>query len=451
MVLNEDKNISDKPKTFVRIAVRHSKKFNGGFIQMKKRILALSLAAAMLVGAMASCSAKEEVVSSEAVVARDISLVLWGSEQDQDFLKEVSAEWATKYAAEHEDVKSVAVDVQIKGEDAATTDALNDITAAADVFGIANNQLSALNASNAIYKMPDSIVEQIKAVVGDSALGTTLFDGGYYGFPYAPNTANILFYNKSVYTEDEVKTLEGMLAKENVAPIIAPLTSAWDSMTWFASAGCTHFAGGDKTDITLNSDEAVKMIVWLKEQIDAKKIVNVGSNTDAAAMLKDGSASALFYQDWSKDNFKDALGDNFGVVELPSLNGSHMKCFGGSKLLVLNANTKEPEAALDLAQYITNEDNQLKRFEMVGQCPTAPALATNEKIAADPVVAADVAQGAYTINNDPLNDNAISGYWNLEAAVMTDLVAGNLADEAAIKGALDKLVADLKANIESAQ
>ena len=46
---------------------------------MKKRILALSLAAAMLVGAMASCNAKEEVVSSQAVEARDISLTLWGS------------------------------------------------------------------------------------------------------------------------------------------------------------------------------------------------------------------------------------------------------------------------------------------------------------------------------------------------------------------------------------
>ena len=417
---------------------------------MKKRILALSLAAAMLVGAMASCNAKEEVVSS-AVEARDISLVLWGSENDQDFLKEVSAEWATKYAAEHEDVKSATVEVQIKGEDVATTDALNDIAAAADVFGIGSDQLAPLTAANAIYKMPDSIVEQIKAVVGDSALSATSFNGGYYGFPYAPNTANILFYNKSVYTEDDIKSLEGMLAKEGAAPVIANITSAWDSMTWFASAGCQLFTGGDKTINTLNSDEAVKMLVWLKEQMDAKKIVHVGSNTDAAAMLKDGTASALLYQDWAKGDFQDALGDNYAVAELPSLNGSHMKCFGGGKLLVLNANTKEPEAALDLAQYIISEESQLKRFEMVGQCPTAPALATNEKIAADPVVAADVAQGAYTLIGSPYNADAYANYWNLENAVMTDFNNGNLADEAAIKEALDKLVADMTDSLSKAQ
>jgi len=408
---------------------------------MKKRILALSLAAAMLVGAMASCNAKEEVVSSQAVEARDISLTLWGSEQDQDFLKEVSAEWATKYAAEHDDVKSVEVKVDIKGEDVATTDALNDITAAADVFGVGNNQLAQLTASNAIYKMPDSVVEQIKAVVGDAALSSTFCDGGYYGFPYAPNTANILFYNKSVFTADDVKTIEGMLEKEGAGPILANISSSWDSMTWFASSGCELFTGGDKTVNTLNSDAAVKTLAWLAQQIADKKIVYTDGNTSAAAALKDGSASALLFQDWAKGDFQDALGDNFGVAELPTLNGEHMKCFGGSKLLVLNANTKEPEAALDLAQYIISEDSQLKRFEKVGQCPTAPALATNEKIAADPVVAADVAQGAYTIINQPLTDP--SDYWTLEAAVMTDLRDGKLATEEDIKKALDTLVASM--------
>ena len=408
---------------------------------MKKRILALSLAAAMLVGAMASCNATAEVVSSQAVEARDISLTLWGSEKDQDFLKAVSAEWAEKYAADHEDVKSVEVKVDIKGEDVATNDALNDITAAADVFGIGNDQLAQLTASNAIYKMPDSVVSDIKAVVGDAALASTLCDGSYYGFPYAPNTANILFYNTSVYTADDVKTLEGMLEKEGAGPILANISSAWDSMTWFASSGCELFTGGDKTVNTLNSDAAVKTLAWLAQQIADKKIVYTDGNTSAAAALKDGSASALLFQDWAKGDFQDALGENFGVAELPTLNGEHMKCFGGSKLLVLNANTKEPEAALDLAQYIISEDSQLKRFEKVGQCPTAPALATNEKIAADPVVAADVAQGAYTIINQPLTDP--SDYWTLEAAVMTDLRDGKLATEEDIKKALDTLVASM--------
>ena len=59
---------------------------------MKKRILALSLAAAMVVGALASCTKTVEPAPSSAVEARDITLTLWGSEGDNAFLKEVPAE-----------------------------------------------------------------------------------------------------------------------------------------------------------------------------------------------------------------------------------------------------------------------------------------------------------------------------------------------------------------------
>ena len=226
---------------------------------MKKRILALSLAAAMLVGAMASCSAKEEVVSSQAVEARDISLVLWGSENDNAFLKETAAEWATAYAAEHEDVKSVTVDVQIKGEDVATTDALNDMSAAADVFGCANDQLAQLTASNAIYKMPESVVNDIKAVVGDSFLASTMCDGSYYGFPYAPNTAEILFYNKEFYTDEEAKSLNAMLEKDlgGVTNLAVDIDDqSWNSMTWFATAGAELYTGAFKSGIEKDYGQA---------------------------------------------------------------------------------------------------------------------------------------------------------------------------------------------------
>lgn len=422
---------------------------------MKKRILALSLAAAMVVGALASCTATAEPAGSNASVeARDITLTLWGSENDQAFLKEVSSAWATQYAADNADVNSVTVDVQIKGEDVAGNDALNDIEAAADIFGVANDQLAGLTAANAIYKMPDSVVSDIKAVVGDSFIASTMCNGDYYGFPYAPNTAEILFYNKELITEDEAKDLNALLEKDipGVTNLVADIDSSWNSMTWFATAGAQLYTGGDKSVNTLNDAKVTTMLQWLQTQIQAKKIVDAGSADDAAALLKDGKVAALFYGAWAKQNFSDALGDNYGVAELPSVTvdgvctGEHLKCFGGNKMLVLNATTKEPEAALSLAQYIISEDSQLKRFEMVQQTPTATALATNASIAADPAVAAEVAQGGYTITNDPLNNTAT--FWDLEKAVMTDLYSGKITSDG-IQAALDTLVENMQTNVEA--
>ncbi|MBQ4396765.1 MAG: extracellular solute-binding protein [Clostridia bacterium] len=419
---------------------------------MKRRILALSLAAAMVVGALASCTAKTEEVSS-VVETRDVKLTLWGSEQDQAFLKEVAAAWATQYAADNADVASATVDVQIKGEDVATTDALNDIEAAADVFGVANDQLAQLTAANAIYQMPDSVVSDIKAIVGDSFLGSTMCDGNYYGFPYAPNTAEILFYNKEFYTDDEAKNLNTMLEKDlgGVTNLAVDIDDqSWNSMTWFATAGAELYTGGDKTVNTMNKPEVTAMLTWLQQQIQAKKIVDIDSADNAAAMLKDKAVGAIFYGAWNKAAFQEALGDNYGVADLPSVtvdgacNNQHLVCFGGNKMLVLNATTKEPEAALSLAQAIISEENQLKRFQMVQQTPTAPALATNADIAADPGVAAEVAQGGYTLTNQPLNGTA--GYWDLEKAVVSDLYKGNItADQ--IQGKLDEMVAAMQANV----
>ena len=419
---------------------------------MKRRILALSLAAAMVVGALASCTTKTEEVSS-VVETRDVKLTLWGSEQDQAFLKEVSAAWATQYAADNADVASATVDVQIKGEDVATTDALNDIEAAADVFGVANDQLAQLTAANAIYQMPDSVVNNIKAIVGDSFLGSTMCDGNYYGFPYAPNTAEILFYNKEFYTDDEAKNLNTMLEKDlgGVTNLAVDIDDqSWNSMTWFATAGAELYTGGDKTVNTMNKPEVTAMLTWLQQQIQAKKIVDIDSADNAAAMLKDKAVGAIFYGAWNKAAFQEALGDNYGVADLPSVtvdgacNNQHLVCFGGNKMLVLNATTKEPEAALSLAQAIISEENQLKRFQMVQQTPTAPALATNADIAADPGVAAEVAQGGYTLTNQPLNGTA--GYWDLEKAVVSDLYKGNItADQ--IQGKLDEMVAAMQANV----
>ena len=419
---------------------------------MKRRILALSLAAAMVVGALASCTTKTEEVSS-VVETRDVKLTLWGSENDQAFLKEVAAAWATQYAADNADVASATVDVQIKGEDVATTDALNDIEAAADVFGVANDQLAQLTAANAIYQMPDSVVSDIKAIVGDSFLGSTMCDGNYYGFPYAPNTAEILFYNKEFYTDDEAKNLNTMLEKDlgGVTNLAVDIDDqSWNSMTWFATAGAELYTGGDKTVNTMNKPEVTAMLTWLQQQIQAKKIVDIDSADNAAAMLKDKAVGAIFYGAWNKAAFQEALGDNYGVADLPSVtvdgacNNQHLVCFGGNKMLVLNATTKEPEAALSLAQAIISEENQLKRFQMVQQTPTAPALATNADIAADPGVAAEVAQGGYTLTNQPLNGTA--GYWDLEKAVVSDLYKGNItADQ--IQGKLDEMVAAMQANV----
>lgn len=414
---------------------------------MKKRILALSLAAAMVIGALASCTKTAEPASSS-VEARDITLTLWGPEQDQEFLKTVAKEWGDKYAADNEDVKSVTVDVQIKGEDNAKTDALNDVEAAADVFGVASDQLSALSAANAIYKIPSAIADEIKSVIGDNTVfQSTYWDGDCYGFPYTDNTAAILYYNKSKLSEDDVKSLNTILEKAKVA---AEIGGGWHDMMWAATAGAEVYTKNDKSINTLNKPEVAKVLAWLATQVKDGKMVDATDADNSAAMIGDGQVDAAISGPWAASKFETALGDNYGVVALPTLTvedagltDKQMVCFGGSKMNVINANSKEPEAALSLAQAIMSEDNQIKRFQANKTAPASTSLLSNAEVGSDAKVAAEVAQTANSVVATPLLGT--SGYWGAYGGIVDEIANGTLSDVTEIQTKLETAVADMTA------
>jgi len=420
---------------------------------MKKRILALSLAAAMLVGAMASCSAKEEVVSStgDAAEARDISLTLWGSPEDQGFLKVITAEWGAKYAAENADVKSVTVDVQIMDEDKAPGNAMNDIAAAADVFGIPSNDFKALRDNNAIFPISEGVASQVKEIIGDTIVwNSTLWEGQCWGIPYTPNNASVLYYNKENLSEADVKSLNTIIEKGALG---FESSGGWHDMMWFATSGAELYTAQNKDVNTLNNDNNVKLLAWLGTQMKDGKIIRSDGADNLANAMKDGQLIAAIEGSWASKKFSTALGDKLGVAELPcmtvegtDIKDKHMICFGGSKMNVVNAQSKEPEAAMALAFYIGSEDSQVKRFLLAGKCPATLSLAeSNPDIAADPVVAADLKQGAYNLNCSPLVN--VSQYWGEVGGLVEAIKGGTVNGEEAIKEKLDTAVTNMQANV----
>ena len=93
----------------------------------------------------------------------------------------------------------------------------------------------------------------------------------------------------------------------------------------------------------------------------------------------------------------------------------------------MNANSKYPDAALSLAQYITNEHSQLTRYEMTGRVPTALSLASNNSVLSDPVTKAQIGQKEYTVMQNYYLGQA--GYWWHVGEFLTDLFGQRLSDE----------------------
>ena len=393
---------------------------------MKKKVLAAMLVAAMPATMFAGCGRKDHGASNDGTQAAnsgstsesaepvDVKLTVMGPSEDQDdaqgaWLKteceafnEEHPEWNIKYEY-----------VTCSESDAKDT-VLQDPASAADVYMFANDQIADLVDAGALTKLGGDVAEYVKSSNPEAMAATVTYNGDIYGVPYTPNTW-FMYYDKRVFSEDDVKSLDTMLEKGKVS---FPFDNGWYLASFYAANGCTIF--GDGTDASkgydFGGDNAVAVTKYIVDLFNNKNFVmdnNEGSL--GLAGLKDGSVNAYFNGNWNYDAVVKNLGEeNVGVAALPTINiggkDCQLKAFLGSKAIGVNPNCKNQEVAVKLAAFLGSEDAQLAHFKLRAQAPVNKYLATNEEIAADPVAAAMAKVSTDCSVAQPIID--MSGYWD---------------------------------------
>ena len=403
----------------------------------------------------------KEIVGKDAIkkaIARHIqrwiydpnatNLTLWCSENDYNLMNEASSEWAVNYKHDHPELGNFVVNIEVVGEDVTGNAVLNNPENAADVFGIPSDTTSYLANAGAIYAMPNAVVNQIKTTYGEATADLTSYNGSYYGFPYAANTALALYYDKSVFTEEDVKSLNAMLAKDGVqGKVIGNDSASFFSSTWFFTGGGELFTGSDMNVCTFDQESVAEVLEFVQNNTDK---IYTGNTSDAVQAISDGSLSAYMTGSWDAASMASAFGDNLGVAMLPkvTVNGTtyQMKCFGGIKYYAVNAETNQPEAALSLAQYLASPDVQLMKYNYylnMGQryLPTAISLVENETIAADPVVLAYLQQGEHIVVQEPVIP---SEWWGDAEALYRSIINKGVVGKNAIQAEIANHVANWK-------
>ena len=148
-----------------------------------KSILAAVTTGALLACGLSACGTGSDVTASD---EGTMTLVVWASQEDQlnedSWLQTMEQEFA-KLHPEYDITWNNQV---ISSADAATI-AKQDPTVAADVFMYASDQLGTLKEANAIARMSDDAVKQIKAQYqgSESMIQSVTGDDGYlYGAPF---------------------------------------------------------------------------------------------------------------------------------------------------------------------------------------------------------------------------------------------------------------------------
>ena len=415
---------------------------------MKKRNL-LVLAGALLIGsgALVGCGGGKTPASSEKPNSETpatsgnknaINLKVWCANEDDEFMKATIEKFK---AANPGTEYNFTVEPVSEGD--ALTAVQKDLSLTADVFHFAGDQLVTLQKNAALYQIPSSFVEGLGLSAG--CLGAGQIDGKQYGIPFTPNTY-FMYYDSSVYTEDDVKSVSNML-KVDVASKKAgykynaafDMGNSWYFQSIMFSSGATMNAETGKWD---NGDAAAKFVAkWNQNEklVMAGGTANLG--TDAAAVV-DGA--------WNAKAHSEKLGENYACAPLPTLDfGSGevaWKAVGDYKMIGVKSTTAVPQHAAKFAAFLSSAEIQTDRFVARATAPTNEKALENPALADNKAIIAQTKTLANTFAQ-PSSVYDKNKYWDSFAAFWTDLKAADTDDKAV--AALNAFNGVLGTNFES--
>ncbi|MBQ2233066.1 MAG: sugar-binding protein [Erysipelotrichaceae bacterium] len=381
-----------------------------------KKLLALCLAVLMTLS-LAACSGNSGGEDKPAEEKTAVTVTVWGPQEDQS---EDNGKWlqtmCEKFAAAHPEWE-ITFNYGVCSEGDAKTNVTTDPAAAADVYMYANDQIPDLLKAGALAELGGSVVETIKKNNSETTVNTVTYDGSVYGVPYMPNTW-FMYYDKSVFTEDDVKSLDAMLEKGKVA---FPLSNSWYIASFYVANGCTLFGpdGGDAASgLDFSGDKAVAVTDYLVDLVANPNFVDgdVSTGTDI---------NAFFSGNWDYQKALDAFGDNIGVCAAPAYSLGQLKAFAGTKAVGVNPQTalyaEHPEIAVALAAYLGGTEAQQTHFDLREQLPTD----NNVNVGNNAVAKAIVDTMSYASIVQPLQAD-MGNYWGPAESMGKELVAGTV-------------------------
>jgi arabinogalactan oligomer/maltooligosaccharide transport system substrate-binding protein len=251
-----------------------------------------------------------------------------------------------------------------------------------------------------------------------------------------------MYYDKSVFSDDDVKSLDTMLEKGKVA---FPLSTAWYFASFYVANGCTLFGenGNDaEAGIDFGGDKAAEVTNYLVDLVANPNFADgdVGSVADA---------KAFFSGTWDFSKAQDAYGENLGVAQLPTIaiNGEEkqLKSFAGSKAIGVNpagALYKDhPEICVALAAWLGNTSSQQLHYDLRKIIPTDNSIDVGD----DALAKAQMDTMANTSIVQPLQVG-MSAFWTPAESMGKELVSGTVTHD----NAADKTEAMNKSMNESA-
>lgn len=423
-----------------------------------RKLTALLLTSALCATALFGCSSDDSkettkggdntpatTVDPANEEAKELTLKVWAPAEDQS---EESGKWlqtqCEKFNEEHPNWKLTFTYETCSEGDAGKTVA-QDPKAAADVYMYANDQLKTLVDAQGIAPFAGAAETYVKETNSETIVNSVTYDGLVYGIPY---TSNIwfMYYDNTVFTEDDVKNLDDMLAKGKVS---FPIENAWYTQAFFLAAGCTMGPDSDPK-LDFSGENGLAATNYMIDLYANPNFIATDDSGKGISALGSGDASAAFSGSWDLKNAQDALGDKLGIAAIPkcgtATGDGQMRALAGSKAVGVNPNTADMEVAVALAKFLTSEEAQKAHYELRGIVPCNTNLQQDEKVSNDAVF---IAQNQSFDNGSILQQSYLTGdnWWTPAADFAKAIGSGDIKKDNA-QEQVDKFSEQCSSNVK---
>lgn len=420
-------------------------------MKFSEKVLVSVLAAAVAVSPAMCVNAAEE----------EIDLTLWGAEEDQDLLKELVGKFEETYPDQ-----KFNIEIGVESESTAKDTILTDVEAAADVYAFASDQIYDLQKAGALADLTEydeafqavagKSIEDVKNANSESSVEAATIDGELYAFPMAGDNSYFLFYDSSVISPEEAGSWDTLLAAAEKAgkQVGMTLASGWYNAGFFYGAGFT-------TDL---NDDGTTSMDWNGTSADGytgvqvvQSMLDIAGNAsfmaiadgDTSNQIAAGGLCAVVSGTWDAQAAQEAFGDGYAAAKLPTFTVGEdqvqMSSAFGYKFVGVNAYSENIGWAAVLAEFLTNEEAQIERFEARQIGPTNKVAVESDAVKANAAISAVIEQSEFGVIQ------RVGGkYWDPSKTFGENIAQGKIAadDEAGIQAALDNLVEGVTAPVE---
>ena len=318
---------------------------------------------------------------------------------------------------------------------------LVDVSVGADIYCFAQDQFARLVQGNALVELDETAAEIIKAANDAGVVAAATAGDKLYAYPLTSDNGYFMYYDKSVIPEEDVDSLEKLIADCEAAGkyfAFETNTSAWYIASWFFATGCkSEWTTGDDGSFisvldTFDSPEGLIAVKGMKKLVDSKYHVSSSSADEFAS-----DAAIVVTGTWSYEAISKLLGDHMGVTDLPSfeVDGKeyHLGSFNGCKLMGVKPQSDSIRllALQLLAEYLTDEDRQMERFNELSWGPSNLNAQKSEAVQSNPGLAALLKQNEYSRPQGQIH----GAWWDIAKVIGDDVKAAT--DEAGLQAALD--------------